>query len=37
MQSIDSIETYGYGASKDLACEKEEIKCNNIMKQYKNV
>ena len=23
--------------SKDLVCNKEEIKCNNIVKQYKNV
>ena len=30
MQSIDSIETYAYGASKVLLSEKEEIKCNNI-------
>ena len=37
MQSTDSIETYAYGASKDLACKKEEIKCNNIIKQYQNV
>ena len=29
MQSIDSIETYAYGASKDVVSEKEEIKCNN--------
>ena len=36
MQSIDSMETYAYGTSKDLVCEKEEIKCNNIIKQYKN-
>ena len=28
--------TQGYGASKDLVCKKEEIKCNNIIKQYKN-
>ena len=34
MQSIDSIETYGM--NKDLVSEKEDIKCNNIMKQYKN-
>ena len=26
MQSIDSIETYGYGTSKDLESEKEKIK-----------
>ena len=30
MESIDSIETYGYGTSKDLVSEKEVIKCNNI-------
>ena len=37
MQSIDSIEAYAHGASKDLVSKKEEIKCNNIIKQYKNV
>ena len=37
MQSIDSIETYAHGTSKDLVSKKEEIKCNNIIKQYKNV
>ena len=36
MQSIDSIETYPDGTSKDIVSEKEVIKCNNIMKQYKN-
>ena len=36
MQSIDAIETYAYGRSKDLVSQKEEIKCNNIMKRYKN-
>ena len=36
MQSIDSIEIYAYGTSKDLVSKKEEIKCNNIIKQYKN-
>ena len=36
MQPIDSIETYAYGTSKDLASKKEEIKCNNIIKQYEN-
>ena len=35
MQSIDSIDTYAYGTSKDLVSEKEEIKCNNIMQRYK--
>ena len=34
MQSIDSIEIYAYGTSKDLVSQKEEIKCNNIIKQY---
>ena len=36
IQSIDSIEIYAYGMRKDLVSEKEEIKCNNIIKQYKN-
>ena len=36
MQSIDSIETYVYGTGKVLVSEKEEIKCNNIIKRYKN-
>ena len=35
MQSIALIETYTYGMSKDLVSEKEEIKCNNIIKRYK--
>ena len=37
MQSIYLIETCVHGISKDLVCKKEEIKCNNIIKQYKNV
>ena len=36
MQSIDSIETYPYGTSKDLVSEIKLIKCNNIIKRYKN-
>ena len=36
MQSIDLIETYAYGTSIDLISEKEEIKCNNMIKRYKN-
>ena len=36
IQSIDSIETYAYGASKVLVSEKEEIKCSNIIKWYIN-
>ena len=33
MQSIELIETYAYGTSKYLVSEKEEIKCNNLIKQ----
>ena len=36
MQSINSIETYANGMSKNLVSRKEEIKCNNIFKQYKD-
>ena len=32
MQSIDLMEAYAYGMSKDLLSEKEVIKCNNIIK-----
>ena len=32
MQEIDLIETYAYGMSKGLVSEKEEIKCNKIIK-----
>ena len=35
MQSIDSIETYTYGTSKNLVSDKDEIKCNNIIKRHK--
>ena len=37
MQSIDSIETYAYGMKKDIVSKKEEIKCNNIIKQLKKI
>ena len=37
MQSVYSIETYAYGTTKDLLKEKEEIKCNNIVKQFKKM
>ena len=37
MQSIDSIETYAYGMSKDLVSEKEVINCNNMMKRYESL
>ena len=36
IQSIDSVETCAYGTSKDLVSKREETKCNNIIKQYKN-
>ena len=35
IQLIDSAETCPYGMSKDIVFKKEEIKCNNIIKQYK--
>ena len=37
MHSIDLIETFAYGVNKGLVCKKEEIKCKNKIKQYKNV
>ena len=37
IQSIHLIETYAYGMNKDLVCKKEEIECNNTIKQYKNI
>ena len=36
MQSIELIEAYAYGTSKDLVSEKEQIKCNNIIKPCKS-
>ena len=36
MQSINFIETYAYGTSKDLVNENEEIKCNIVIRQYIN-
>ena len=35
-QPINSVKTYAYGTSKDLLHKKEEIKCNNMIKQLKN-
>ena len=35
MQSIDSIETYALGMSKDLICKKENIKRISIIKRFK--
>ena len=37
MQLIDSKETYPCRMNKNLVFKKEEIKCNNIIKKYKNV
>ena len=37
MQSIDFIEIYAYQMSKDLVCEKEVIKCTNIIKNKRNI
>ena len=36
IQSIDLIETYAYGTTKNPLSWNEKIKCNNIRKQYKN-
>ena len=36
IQSLDSLETYAHGMIKNLVCKKEEIKCDNIIKQHKN-
>ena len=33
MQSIDSIETSGYGTRNNLICKKEKIERNSIIKQ----
>ena len=35
MSLTDSLETYTFGTSKDLTSEKQGIKYNNIIKQYK--
>ena len=35
IQSINSIETYGYGTSKDLICKKEKIKQLSLIKAKK--
>ena len=37
MKSIDQIEIYAQGTSKDLVCKEKGIKCNNIIKKQKNV
>ena len=35
-QWIDLIQFYAYGTSKYLVSEKEEFKCNNIIKRYED-
>ena len=35
LSSIGSIEKDAYGTRKELASEKEETKCNNLIKPYK--
>ena len=34
MQSINSIERYAYVTNNEIIHRKEDIKCNNIIKQY---
>ena len=36
MQLINQIEICADQTGKDQVCRKEETKCNNIIKQYKN-
>ena len=35
-RSVDAIETFAYWANEEIIHKKEEIKFNNIIKQYKN-
>ena len=35
IQSIDSVETYAFGTSKDLLCKREKTKYNNTIKKCK--
>ena len=37
IQSVNSVETYAYGTSKDLVLEREEIQCYNVIKRYKKM
>ena len=37
IQSIDLIEIYAHGTIKVLVRNKEEMKCNNIIKKYENL
>ena len=36
MPLTDTIEAYAYRTTEDLESEREVIKCNNIIKGYKN-
>ena len=33
IQSIDSVETYAYGTNEETLHQKEDIKCNSIIKE----
>ena len=35
IKPINAMDAYAYGRSKYLVSDKEEIKCNNIVKPYK--
>ena len=37
IQSINLIETYAYGTTKDLICKKDKIKWRNTMKKHKTI
>ena len=37
IHSIDLAEIYAYGTSKVLVSEKEEIRCNNLIKRFKKL
>ena len=36
LQSINLVQTYAYWTNKNLLHKKKKIKCQNIIKQYKN-
>ena len=36
IQLIDSIEIYAYGMNKKIIHENEDVKCSNIIRQFKN-
>ena len=37
IQEINLVETFEYETRKDLVFKKKEIKCNGIIKKYKNL